>query len=264
MAIRCFMAVRGVPQKILTDNGTNFSGANQELKSLVRTLDQQQIEETLSVRGVEWVFIPPGAPHFGGCWERLVRSVKTGMRAMLKERHPTDIVLRTTLCEIMNIINNRPLTEVSDDPQEPEPITPNMLLLGRNNHMQYDHDFNESSLDCRAAYKHAQIFADRFWRKWVSAYRPELLKRQKWQDNRNYHEYKSGDLVMIIDETMHRGCWPKGLIEKVIHGPDGRIRTVVVRTSRSTFTRPVSKIILLKAISVPAPENVADSNEVMM
>nr|XP_029716757.1 uncharacterized protein LOC115260055 [Aedes albopictus] len=90
--------------------------------------------------------------------------------------------------------------EVSDDPQEPEPITPNMLLLGRNNHMQYDHDFNESSLDCRAAYKHAQIFADRFWRKWVSAYRPELLKRQKWQDNRNYHEYKSGDLVMIIDE----------------------------------------------------------------
>lgn len=61
MAIRCFMAIRGIPQKILTDNGTNFTGANQELKKLVKELDQQQIEETLSVRGIEWSFIPPGA-----------------------------------------------------------------------------------------------------------------------------------------------------------------------------------------------------------
>ena len=260
MAIRCFMAFRGVPKKIFTDNGTNFTGANKELKKLVQELDQPSIEETLSVRGIEWQFIPPGAPHFGGCWERLVRSVKTALNVMLKERHPTDLVLRTALCEVMNIINNRPLTHLPDDPQDPEPITPNLLLLGRNNFMQYDHNFDESDLDCRAAYKHAQVYADRFWRKWVSAYRPELLKRQKWQDNRSYYEYKAGDLVMIVDETMHRGCWPKGLVEKVIRGPDGKIRAVVVSTSRSTFTRAISKIILLKANSVPAPENVNASN----
>lgn len=258
MAIRCFMAIRGIPQKILTDNGTNFTGANQELKKLVKELDQQQIEETLSVRGIEWSFIPPGAPHFGGCWERLVRSVKTGMRAMLKERNPTDLVLRTTLCEVMNVVNNRPLTEVSSDPQEPEPITPNMLLLGRNNHMQYDHDFIESSLDCRAAYKQAQIYADRFWRKWVSTYRPELLKRQKWQDNRNYYEFAIGDFVMIIDENSHRGCWPKGIIEKVFYGSDGKVRTVTIRTTRSTYTRPITKVILLQGSSLGAPEDVGE------
>ncbi|XP_058839826.1 uncharacterized protein LOC131695375 [Topomyia yanbarensis] len=151
MAIRCFMAIRGVPQKINTDNGTNFTGADQELKRLTKELDHQQIEETLSVRGVEWSFIPPGAPHFGGCWERLVRSVKSALGTMLKERHPTDLVLRTVLCEVMNTINNRPLIPISDNPQDPEPLTPNMLLLGRNNFMQYDHDFEERDLDCRAA-----------------------------------------------------------------------------------------------------------------
>lgn len=258
MAIRCFVAIRGVPQKILTDNGTNFTGANQELKKMVKELDQQQIDETLSVRGVEWSFIPPGAPHFGGCWERLVRSVKTGLRAMLKERHPTDLILRTALCEVMNVVNNRPLTHVSDDPHDPEPLTPNMLLLGRNNNMQYDHDFDESSLMTRAAYKHAQIYADRFWRKWMSAYRPELIKRQKWQDNRSYYEYAVGDLVMVIDENLHRGCWPKGVIEKVNHGPDGKVRTVKIRTSRSTYLRPITKIILLQASSVVGPEDVGN------
>lgn len=260
MAIRCFMAVRGIPKKILTDNGTNFTGANNELKNLVKQLDQPQIEETLSVRGVEWTFIPPGAPHFGGCWERLVRTVKTGLGAMLKERHPSDMVLRTALCEVMNVVNNRPLVHISDDPHDPEPLTPNMLLLGRSNYMQYDHHFDERDLDCRAAYKHSQVYADRFWRKWVSAYRPELMKRRKWQDNRDYHEYKTGDLVMIADESMHRGCWPKGLIERVFYGPDGKVRTVVVRTSQSTYTRPISKIVLLQVRSVLAPEDVEDTN----
>ncbi|XP_062714295.1 uncharacterized protein LOC115268175 [Aedes albopictus] len=74
MAIRCFMSLRGVPKKLFTDNGTNFTGANNEMKKLIEQLDQRQMEETLSVRGVEWSFIPPGAPHFGGCWERLSSS----------------------------------------------------------------------------------------------------------------------------------------------------------------------------------------------
>ncbi|XP_055604546.1 uncharacterized protein LOC129752795 [Uranotaenia lowii] len=259
IAIRCFMSIRGIPQKILTDNGTNFVGADRETKKLLQELDLQQIADTLSVRGVQWAFIPPGAPHFGGCWERLVRSVKTALRSMLKDRHPSDLVLRTALCEVMNVVNNRPLTHVPEDPQDPEPITPNMILLGRNNHMQYDHDFDERDLNCRAAYKHAQIYADRFWRKWVSSYRPELLKRHKWQDNRNRHEYAVGDLVMIVDENMHRGCWPKGIIDKVMRGTDGNVRTVSVRTAFSSYVRPVTKIIVLQPRASGAPEDVADN-----
>lgn len=254
------MSIRGLPQCIMTDNGTNFTGADQELKRLVKTLDQPQIEDSMSIRGVQWKFIPPGAPHFGGCWERLVRSVKNALRAMLQERHPTDLVLRTTLCEVMNTVNNRPLTHVSSDPLDAEPLTPNMLLLGRNNSIQFDHDFDERDLDCRAAYKNAQIYADRFWRKWLSSYRPELIRSRKWPDNRNYHEYHVGDFVMIVDESLHRGCWPKGVVEKIYKGPDGKIRTVSVKTSKSSFTRPVSKIVLLQAnISFPGSENVANT-----
>ncbi|XP_062538971.1 uncharacterized protein LOC134207265 [Armigeres subalbatus] len=259
MAIRCFMSIRGLPQCIMTDNGTNFTGADQELKKLVKALDQPQLEDSLSVRGVEWKFIPPGAPHFGGCWERLVRSVKSGLRAMLKERHKTDLVLRTTLCEVMNTVNNRPLTHVPEHPQDVEPLTPNMLLLGRNNSTQFDHDFDERDLDCRAAYKQSQVYADRFWRRWLACYRPELIRSRKWPDNRNYHEYHIGDVVMIVDEALHRGSWIKGIVEAVYKGPDEKVRTVSVRTSKSLFKRPVTKIVLLQSISsFSGPENVTN------
>nr|XP_029725301.1 uncharacterized protein LOC115265178 [Aedes albopictus] len=157
--------------------------------------------------------------------------------------------------------NTWPLTHVSDDPLDAEPLTPNMLLLGRNNSIQFDHDFDERNMDCRAAYKSAQIYADRFWRKWLSSYRPELIRSRKWPDNRSYHEYHVGDVVMIVDENLHRGCWPKGIVDKVFKGPDGNVRTVSVKTSKSSFTRPVSKIVLLQAISSSlGPENVANSS----
>lgn len=66
---------------------------------------------------------------------------------------------------------------------------------------------------------------------------------------------------MIVDENLHRGCWPKGIVDKVFKGPDGNVRTVSVKTSKSSFTRPVSKIVLLQAISSSlGPENVANSS----
>jgi transposase InsO family protein len=86
LALRRFIAFRGKPKKLFSDNGTNFVGTSRELKEALVGIDSDKIHDTLAERGIEWCFIPPRAPHMGGAWERLVRSVKTSLKAVLRDQ----------------------------------------------------------------------------------------------------------------------------------------------------------------------------------
>ena len=76
MALRRFQARRGRPKLIWSDNGTNFVGANNELKTLINSLDQTTIQKELSVQGIEWKFNPPASPWMDGVWESMVKLKK--------------------------------------------------------------------------------------------------------------------------------------------------------------------------------------------
>ena len=91
-------------------------GAANELKAFTNEWDQDKIESDLAQKKIVWKFNPPGAPHFCGIWERLVRSCKKVMIAVLDSRGHTEEVLSTTMCLVEQTLNARPLTAVSDDP----------------------------------------------------------------------------------------------------------------------------------------------------
>ena len=95
--------------------------------------DKAKIESDLAQKKIVWNFNPPGAPHFGGIWERLVQSCKKVMTAILDNRSLTDEVLSTTMCLVEQTLNARPLTAVSDDPEDLTALTPNHFFLGREN-----------------------------------------------------------------------------------------------------------------------------------
>ena len=84
-----------------------------------------------ALKGVTWKFNPPGAPHHGGSWERLVRSVKRVLYDILGSRRVTEEVLGTTLCLVEQALNSRPITPVSTDSRELEALTPNHFLPGQ-------------------------------------------------------------------------------------------------------------------------------------
>ena len=74
-------------------------------------------------------FSPPSAPHFGGVWESLVKSAKVALEAIVESRPLTEELLRGFVIQAESLLNGRPLTHVSVDPRDPEPLTPNHFLL---------------------------------------------------------------------------------------------------------------------------------------
>ncbi|XP_052753091.1 uncharacterized protein LOC128201148 [Galleria mellonella] len=241
MALRRAAARRGWPQCIYSDNGTNMRGADAELKkACAEIMNNDIVQSELAHRGVDWHFIPPASPHMGGAWERLIRSVKSTLRVVLKERAPREEVLVIFLAEVENMVNSRPLTHVSVDPRSQETLTPNHFLLGSSSNLPVLGDFDDSDLYLRRQWRVAQRLSDMFWQRWLKEILPVLLPRQKW-----YHDEDSvrvGDLVLVVDPNLPRYSWPVGIIEAVYPGKDGRVRVVDVRSNRGVMKRPVTRV----------------------
>jgi hypothetical protein len=133
MALQRFMARRGKPQKIFSDNGSNFVAAEKEFAQEIKGINSTKVRNEMLIEAIEWSFNPPHAPHMGGAWERLVRSVKTILKHLVGDRLLNDEELLSFLCEAEKILNDRPLTRMGSDSRDPTPLTPNHLLLMREN-----------------------------------------------------------------------------------------------------------------------------------
>jgi hypothetical protein len=237
-----FVARRGRPANIFSDNGTNFVGANNELKSCVSELDQNHINDSLLSRGIQWHFQPPSASHRGGVWERIIRSCRRLLNVLCNEQVLTDETLSTFMVEVERILNNRPIVSVSSDSRDIETLTPNHLIMLKTNS---GIDIADGFAICyRKCYHQANYLAGIFWHRWLREYVPTLQLRQKWlEPNRNL---QPGDLVMIVSESMPRGKWPLGLIIEAHQSEDGYVRSVTIKTSLGQVLRDVRKVCLLE------------------
>ena len=65
-----------VSNKIISDNGSDFKGASRLLKRLSELCKQSEIQGFSSMKSIEWSFISPYTPHFGGLWEPAIKSAK--------------------------------------------------------------------------------------------------------------------------------------------------------------------------------------------
>lgn len=184
-------------------------------------------------------------------WERCIRSIRKILYALLKEQTIYDETLSTLMCEVEMIMNGRPLTRVSDDPRDLDPLTPNHLLLLRSGATPPPRVFAKEDVYSRRRWRQVQYLADVFWRRWVKEYLPTLQSRQKWVDKKR--NLQPNDIVLIADESTTRSTWPLARILEVYQNSnDGLVRSVKVKTKTSTLVRPVSKIILLEEANVAA------------
>ena len=238
-----FVARRGSPQELYSDNGTNFVGAEENVNAALAKWNQDKIRSKLLDKGTNWHFGPPDCSHAGGVWERMIRTVRQILFHLVKEQSLDDETLCTFFAEAEKVINDRPIVKASPNNGGLASLTPNDLLLMRRN-PSFSPD-NASTKDIYAArWKQSNYLAGVFWKRWLREYLPLLRLRQKWlKPHRNINV---GDLVLLVEKSP-RGEWPKAVVEKVFPGSDGHVREVVVRTAKSSYTRDVRKLCLLEA-----------------
>ena len=226
-----------------SDQGTNFIGTQKELGEALKELNHEKIQKALLTDGIKWTLNPPSGPHHGGVWERLIRLVKKIFSSVVKEQTLDDEGLHTVLCEVELIMNDRPITSVSNDPNDLEALTPNHLLQSKGKPVMPPGLFRKEDLYCKRRWKQTQYIADLFWKRWIREYLPLMQERNKW--NKQKRNFSPGDLVVIVDDTAPRNSWLMGRIEKTLPDKRGFVRSVLVKTKTNVLQRPISKLCLL-------------------
>ena len=130
-ALLRFISRKGQVVQLMSDNGTNFIGAERELREAVSALNHDQIQGVLSQVGNHWSFNPPAGSHHGGVWERMIRLVRRVLSSVLRQQTLDDDGLHTVLWPPLYILNDRPITQLSNDPNDLELLILNHLPLLR-------------------------------------------------------------------------------------------------------------------------------------
>lgn len=240
-----FVSRRGVPSVVYSDNGTNFVGAttaiNKEIKKAIKNATAEAAALYL-VRGLEWKFIPPGAPHMGGLWEAGVKSFKHHLRRVVGNEKLTFEEFYTILTKIEACLNSRPISPMSEDPGDPLPLTPSHFLGGNPTLSLPEGDIN-GPLHVLKRYEKLKAMQQEFCRRWKVEYLRTLHQRNKWKTpQRNIEE---GDMVIVKQENLPPNLWRIGRVIGVSKGSDGHVRIATLKTAKGNIDRAINKLVLL-------------------
>ncbi|XP_065362001.1 uncharacterized protein LOC135955575 [Calliphora vicina] len=216
-----FIGRRGLPQRVVTDNGRNFLGASRTLEREFAVLVKntaQDVAQKYITQGFEWKFIPPHAPHMGGLWEAAVNSFKYHFKRIAGAHKFTFEEFATVLARIEGVLNSRPISAVSEDPSDITALTPGHFLRGAPLMAIPEQDCsNMSVLNRWEKLKAIHQFAQR----WKTDYLKSQHKRYKWKTS--CKNMQIGDLVIVMDELLPPHEWNLGRIEKTFSGSDGNV-----------------------------------------
>jgi len=243
-ALKRFIARRGHCKTLYCDNATNFVGAKNQLKEIENVIYAKEAQEKIigvcSSKGIDFQFIPPRSPHFGGLWEAAVKSAKHLLLKNVSTAALTYEELETVVVEIEAILNSRPLVPSSSDANDLNAITPGHFLIGEELTSVVDMQAKDPK---RKLIEHWQLVAElkrNFWQRWSKEYLNELQQRNKWKGP--IKEIIPNTMVIIKEDNTPVLQWPLGRIIKVYKGDDGAVRVCDVQTQKGVFKRPIHRL----------------------
>ncbi|XP_071648472.1 uncharacterized protein [Temnothorax longispinosus] len=246
-ALRRFFARRGICSKIVSDNDTNFVGAARELAEVYEFFrkDTEKIANHLARQKIEWSFILPRSPHFGGLWEATVKATKRHLHTVTKGLVWTFEEYSMLLVEIEPILNSRPLTPLSNDPNDLLALTPSHFLTGDSLLFPPEYSYLEIPDNKLSQPQHAQKLRQHFWKRWQEEYLHELQKRHKWRTRSK--DIEVGTLVILKEDNVPPLQWVLGRVKDVHPGKDDVVRVATVKTPTGLLKRAVQKLCPLPA-----------------
>lgn len=247
--LRRFIARRGIPSIIYSDNGTNFQGACNKLREIYTFLkspeNKVKISDYLNSNQISWKFIPARSPHWGGIWEAGVKIAKYHLIRVIGDSTLTYEQLATVLAEVEAIMNSRPLCKLSNDPSDLSPLTPGHFLIGCPLTSIIENDISSIPDNRLSSWSKCVQIKQHFWKRWMLEYLHTLQTRSKWTTKEA--NLRVNDMVLLMDNSFPPLHWPIARVVDVITGSDGMVRAALVKTKNGQFTRAISKLCPLPA-----------------
>ena len=262
--LRRFVARRGVPEYVVSDNAPNFHLAQNTLDlAWFQATTDSAVQSYCASVGTDWKFIPAHAPWQGGAYERMVGLVKRCLRKSLARQVIARSPMETLVTEIEAVVNSRPLTYVYADQPSGQPLTPANFLLyhsavslpttsadDHGSDSEYLPGVPSSAEQLLQIWKKGQKLLDHFWTIWQREYLLSLRERRPSSATNGHAATASlpsvGDVVLPMD-TLPRGCWKLAVIQDLPISFDGELRSAVVRTSTDDrVSRPLNKLVPLE------------------
>ncbi|XP_046811250.1 uncharacterized protein LOC124420880 [Lucilia cuprina] len=228
-----FTGRRGLPKRLMSDNGTNFLGASRSLRKESRLFlrkSAEDISKKYAVHGFEWKFIPPSAPHMGGLWEAGVKSFKFHFQKITGNQKFNFEEFSTLLTRIESVLNSRPISPMSEDPEDLQALTTGHFLSRAP--LMFAPELPSENLSIINRWERLQAFHHRLSQRWKTEYLHELHKRYKWKNPQR--DLQKDDFVVIKDELLPPNDWKMGQVGLVHTGKDKRVRVADVRTASGT------------------------------
>ncbi|XP_033222635.1 uncharacterized protein LOC117176491 [Belonocnema kinseyi] len=245
-SLKRFFARRGKSKTISSDNATNFFGTSIELKELYNFIQSAQkdsaLQKFLSHERVTWHFIPPRSPHFGGLWEASVKSFKHHLLRTVGDKLLTYEQLETYIIEIEAILNSRPLSPLSSDPNDLLPLTPGHLLIGSPLTSFPQTDLSNVAAGRLSSWQFAQQMRHHFWSRWKKEYLNQMISRNNWQTATHQDDIKIGTCVVLHEDNLPPMRWQLGRIVELYPGQDKIVRVVSVRTNAGVYKRSLKRL----------------------
>lgn len=265
--LRRFMARRGVPSTIYSDNAKTFKRASLEIEELNSILRNDYVQSFALKRRVQWKFIVERAAWWGGFWERLVRTVKDSLKLSIGKALLNFDELQTILTEIEATINARPLTYIDNDPNNPLILSPANFLTGdANSNLTKEIPLNEINRNALLdKWKLREMTLRKFWKRWSSDYLQQLRTAHHLNPKKSTL-FKIGNVALLHDQHTPRILWKLVRVTNLFHGRDGKVRACEVRLpSGKIFRRPIQLLYPLEldneeeVLRTPGPEDVENS-----
>ena len=243
LSFRRFVARRGLPLEVWSDNHASLKKANKELLTLWRMLDKKKIEAEEQFKHVDfhWSWTTPKAPWEGGFYERLQSVMKECLYGALKGACLSDVELRTTILETEQILNDRPLAGTYSEAEDSvQALTPNKLTFGHNLApfpVISSRKVKLENCPVKIRWRHRQSVLNQFERMWSKLYLFELQKRKAW--THPMRDIEKGEIVLVKDaDKSPRATWPLARVVETAVGRDGRVRKVLLRMKGKELWRP--------------------------
>jgi hypothetical protein len=269
LALDRFVADRLRPKRIICDNGGNFVKGHAELTRLW-TLIEDSVEtvDAHFQHKIHFSFTAPYAPASNGLIERYIGASKRALRSCMPDGELTDEKLVTVFRHVAGLLNNRPLGYISNNPDDPESLTPNHFLRG-DIYSELADFKGAKPASMKNALVHINSLLNTFWKRFVDEMATNLREYPKQLAMQR--NVKVGDICVLLERNAYRR-FPLVKVIETIANKDGLVRQVriqygtndydlkiksKVKIGVSTELRPINRIsVILPAEITPLGNSV--------